>query len=74
MRAHLESLRGEAALSFTGDEAAVRVGKNNPLVRAFLKGVRAAGGTPGFLLKTGTSDMNVVGPAWRCPIPCRRSA
>ena len=21
-----------------------------------------------FLLKTGTSDMNVVGPAWNCPI------
>jgi LysW-gamma-L-lysine carboxypeptidase len=42
--------------------------KNTPLVRAFLKGVRAVGGTPGFLLKTGTSDMNVVGPAWGCPI------
>jgi LysW-gamma-L-lysine carboxypeptidase len=42
--------------------------KNNPLVRAFLKGVRAGGGTPGFLLKTGTTDMNVVGPIWRCPI------
>ena len=22
----------------------------------------------GFVLKTGTSDMNVVGPAWGCPI------
>jgi LysW-gamma-L-lysine carboxypeptidase len=22
----------------------------------------------GFVLKTGTSDMNVVGPAWQCPI------
>lgn len=42
--------------------------KNNPLVRALLRGVRAAGGQPGFLLKTGTSDMNVVGPAWGCPI------
>jgi LysW-gamma-L-lysine carboxypeptidase len=42
--------------------------KNNPLVRAFLKGVRSTGGTPGFLLKTGTSDMNVVGPIWQCPI------
>ena len=30
--------------------------------------MRSAGRTPGFLLKTGTSDMNVVGPAWRCPI------
>lgn len=42
--------------------------KNTPLVRAMLKGIRAAGGTPGFLLKTGTSDMNVVGPVWNCPI------
>jgi LysW-gamma-L-lysine carboxypeptidase len=42
--------------------------KNNPLVRAFLKGVRATSGQPGFLLKTGTSDMNVVGPIWNCPI------
>jgi LysW-gamma-L-lysine carboxypeptidase len=55
-------------LRFRGGCLAYRGDKNNPLVRAFLKGVRAAGGTPGFLLKTGTSDMNVVGPAWRCPI------
>jgi LysW-gamma-L-lysine carboxypeptidase len=55
-------------LHFRGGCQAYRGDKNNPLVRAFLKGVRAAGGTPGFLLKTGTSDMNVVGPAWHCPI------
>jgi len=55
-------------LQFRGGCPAYRGDKNNPLVRAMLKGVRAAGGTPGFLLKTGTSDMNVVGPAWRCPI------
>ncbi|GIW02606.1 M20/M25/M40 family metallo-hydrolase [Roseiflexus sp.] len=42
--------------------------KNTPLARAFLKGIRAAGGTPGFLLKTGASDMNIVGPVWGCPI------
>jgi LysW-gamma-L-lysine carboxypeptidase len=47
---------------------AYQADKNNPLVRAFLRSIRAAGGTPGFLLKTGTSDMNVVGPVWRCPI------
>jgi LysW-gamma-L-lysine carboxypeptidase len=23
---------------------------------------------PGFVVKTGTSDMNVVGPVWGCPI------
>jgi LysW-gamma-L-lysine carboxypeptidase len=26
------------------------------------------GGQPGFVLKTGTSDMNVVGEKWTCPI------
>jgi LysW-gamma-L-lysine carboxypeptidase len=55
-------------LSFRGGCEAYQGDKNNVLVRAFLKGVRAAGGTPGFLLKTGTADMNVVGPVWRCPI------
>jgi LysW-gamma-L-lysine carboxypeptidase len=42
--------------------------KNNPLVRAMLKAIRAEGGRPRFKLKTGTSDMNTVGPAWGCPI------
>ncbi len=42
--------------------------KNSPLVRAFLAAIRAEGGKPGFLVKTGTSDMNIVGPAWNCPI------
>ena len=55
-------------LAFRGGCQAYQGDKNNPLVRAFLKGIRVAGGTPGFLLKTGTSDMNVVGPAWGCPI------
>lgn len=42
--------------------------KNSPLVRAFLSGIRKAGGNPGFKLKTGTSDMNIVGPIWKVPI------
>ncbi|MFQ5576556.1 MAG: M20/M25/M40 family metallo-hydrolase [Anaerolineae bacterium] len=37
-------------------------------MRAFLKAIRAAGGKPRFVVKTGTSDMNVVGPVWGCPI------
>jgi LysW-gamma-L-lysine carboxypeptidase len=41
--------------------------KNNKLVRAFLAGIRATGGQPGFLLKTGTADLNIVAPAWGCP-------
>jgi LysW-gamma-L-lysine carboxypeptidase len=43
-------------------------GKNNRLVRAMLKAIRAEGGQPRFKLKTGTSDMNTVGPVWQCPI------
>jgi len=37
-------------------------------VRAFLSSIRGQAGRPRFVLKTGTSDMNVVGPAWGCPI------
>lgn len=42
--------------------------KNNPLVRAFLPAIRTQGGQPAFVVKTGTSDMNIVGPAWEIPI------
>jgi LysW-gamma-L-lysine carboxypeptidase len=28
---------------------------------------RRAGGQPGFVLKTGTADLNIVAPAWGCP-------
>lgn len=45
-----------------------RASKNTPLVRAFLASIRKFDGKPGFLVKTGTSDMNIVGPAWNCPI------
>ncbi|MCL4860184.1 MAG: M20/M25/M40 family metallo-hydrolase [Caldilineaceae bacterium] len=44
--------------------------RNNGLVRSFLAAIRAVDpeARPGFVVKTGTSDMNVVGPAWGCPI------
>jgi LysW-gamma-L-lysine carboxypeptidase len=68
LASELAGYAGGGQLAFRGGCPAYRGDKNNALVRAFLKGVRAAGGKPGFLLKTGTSDMNVVGPGWRCPI------
>jgi LysW-gamma-L-lysine carboxypeptidase len=51
-------------------EFAWRGERTTDLVRAFLGAVRqvAPEAKPGFVVKTGTSDMNVVGPAWRCPI------
>jgi LysW-gamma-L-lysine carboxypeptidase len=51
-------------LQFSGGELAYKGNKSNPLVRAFLQAIRAAGGKPRFVVKTGTSDMNVVGPHW----------
>ncbi len=41
--------------------------KNTPLARAFLTGIRAAGGAPSFVYKTGTADLNIVAPVWKCP-------
>jgi len=49
-------------------EVAYRADKRNPLVSAFLQAVRSQDGKPGFVLKTGTADFNIVGPAWGCPI------
>ncbi len=55
---------------FRGLEPAWRGDRNNTLVRSFLAAVRTedASAQLGFVLKTGTSDMNVVGPVWKCPI------
>lgn len=41
--------------------------KNTQLVRAFLKGIRSQGGEPRFVYKTGTADLNIVAPVWKCP-------
>lgn len=59
---------GDGRLRFWGADPPYRAEKNTPLVRAFLRAIREAGGEPRFTLKSGTSDMNVVGPAWGCPI------
>jgi LysW-gamma-L-lysine carboxypeptidase len=46
---------------------AFRADKNNALVRALVSSIRLQGGIPGFVLKTGTADMNIVAPVWGCP-------
>jgi len=45
-------------------EHPVVVDKNNGTVRALIKAVREAGGTPSYKKKTGTSDMNLLARAW----------
>ncbi len=70
LEADVRSLAAEAGgeVTFWGYEPAYRASKRTSLARAFIRAIRDAGGHPAFKVKTGTSDMNVVGPAWRCPI------
>jgi LysW-gamma-L-lysine carboxypeptidase len=60
--------QGMTVLGFDGACPAFRSSRTTPLARAFTRAIGRAGGRAGFLHKTGTSDMNVVGPAWDCPI------
>jgi len=41
--------------------------KNSQLVRAMLSGIRSQGGKPSFVYKTGTADLNIIAPVWKCP-------
>jgi LysW-gamma-L-lysine carboxypeptidase len=67
LKRKMQSWCNGARLSFPGSDPPFRSEKNTPPVRALLRAIRAEGGRPRFKLKTGTSDMNVVGPAWGCP-------
>ena len=68
LQSRLLALGRDAQQRFRGREVAFRASKNTPLVRAFLRAIRAQGERPAFQVKSGTSDMNVVGPVWECPI------
>jgi LysW-gamma-L-lysine carboxypeptidase len=67
---HLRGAQTSAELRFQGYEAAWRSGRDTLLVRSFLAAIREVepDARPSFVVKTGTSDMNVVGPLWGCPI------
>ena len=65
--ATLRGLLTQAELTLIDGVPAYRGEKNTPLVRALLAAIRKAGGSPGFTLKSGTSDMNIVAPVWGTP-------
>ena len=54
----------EMTARFRGGVEAHRASKSTALVSAFLAAIRAEGGDPRFVVKTGTADFNVIGPAW----------
>lgn len=57
-----------ATVTARGKEFAFVSDRDNALSRAMRGAIRTEGGNPRFVHKTGTSDMNVVGPVWNCPI------
>jgi LysW-gamma-L-lysine carboxypeptidase len=59
---------GQAAVVLHGVEQPFRAGNRNLLASAFLAAIRTEDGRAAFVTKTGTSDMNVIGPRWGCPI------
>jgi LysW-gamma-L-lysine carboxypeptidase len=64
----IETFFDDGELTSYGMERAYAGDKNNALVRGLLAAIRAEGMQPNFVMKTGTSDMNVIGAVWTCPI------
>lgn len=54
-------------IAVLGATPAFQAERNTPLVRALTNAIRRQGAQPGLVVKTGTADMNIVGPAWGCP-------
>ena len=57
-----------AVIRAYGAEKAFVGEKDSAISRALRGAIRRHEGTPRFVHKTGTADMNVVGPVWQCPI------
>ena len=64
----LRQWAGDAQVRTHGAERAYRAEKRTPLASAFLGAIRDEGSRGTYVTKTGTSDMNVVGPIWGCPL------
>ena len=70
VRAIAEAHDGEAEATVTpvAAEEPARTPRSSTLARAFAGAISGAGGRPAFRVKSGTSDMNVLLPAWGCPM------
>jgi len=68
--ARLAERNGDRRIVVTtqGREEPVRTPRTSPLARAFARAISAAGGQTTFKEKSGTSDMNILFPAWGCPM------
>jgi LysW-gamma-L-lysine carboxypeptidase len=61
---------GEAGIEIerVGAEEPVRTSRTTPLARAFAGAIADVGGRATYKVKSGTSDMNILAPAWGCPM------
>lgn len=71
LEAELTGITGTALpsrLTFIGHTQPIRAERGNNVAAALSAAIRDEGMVPRPLHKTGTSDMNIAGPAWGCPI------
>jgi LysW-gamma-L-lysine carboxypeptidase len=70
LRAIAAAHEGEAIIEIEriGAEEPARTSRTTPLARAFVGAIAGAGGEVTFKVKSGTSDMNILVPAWGCPM------
>jgi LysW-gamma-L-lysine carboxypeptidase len=76
--AELESDAREVVKRYNGDargsvqrlasEDPARTARTTSLARAFVGAIAGSGGEATFKVKSGTSDMNILAPAWGCPM------
>ncbi len=62
----LDSRRGDAELLVQFAVAAVHTPRDTRLAHALARAIRRQGAAPRHKVKTGTSDMNLLVPRWRC--------
>jgi len=70
LRRVAQAYAGEAkpTVEVIASEEPARTPRTTPLARAFVGAIAGAGGEATFKVKSGTSDMNVLAPAWGCPM------
>ena len=70
LRRVAQAYAGEANVTVEriASEEPARTPRTTPLATAFVASIAGAGGKATFKVKSGTSDMNVLAPAWGCPM------
>ena len=58
----------EVAIERIASEEPARTARTTPVATAFARAIASVGGQTTFKEKSGTSDMNVLLPAWGCPM------